>query len=524
MAIKKLHPNFEEVCLKIHERALVVLGNGSNAYKQKLNFEAALQEVSKLDRGLYFVWLCITGCYPTKSEFRRFCSDVEISSLQVATERLIHLRLETYRTKIHMLQINLKLTNAKYLVDITHTLHAPFVTGIQRVVRQIVNEASASEVQPFQFLDNSGILLKASFSEALDTTHANHRTSWRFKLIQKLHQFAVSLEKRPFTNKIRSRLLPTGRFLKLQMLTMDEKNYFENLRKIGIDNIVIIGKKIVIPEIPNPNAIQIYESIMENNVVPTEMLLYDFIPIFHAWTVHLANRGNLNSYLRLVLLANRVVSISKVVQEQAILLTKAFSLERTSWAQRRREFSHLSLPSGIKPTTVENVNKEDDLIIMVGSLEPRKNHVQFFNALEILSQRGVIVNAKIFAATGWENEEILDRFYEVRSRGIALERLSVNDDELAFWISKAQILIQVSEAEGFGLPVAEAVSLGTKVIVSDIKPLNEFNSSLVTKVEIDNPVALADEITRVLSDSSTASQPQSLSVTWDDWRRELFSF
>jgi glycosyltransferase involved in cell wall biosynthesis len=44
-------------------------------------------------------------------------------------------------------------------------------------------------------------------------------------------------------------------------------------------------------------------------------------------------------------------------------------------------------------------------------------------------------------------------------------------------------LLQIYEAEGFGLAIAEALALGTKVIVSSIRPLYEWKSSRGSIVE-----------------------------------------
>jgi RNA polymerase sigma factor (sigma-70 family) len=50
---------------------------------------------------------------------------------------------------------------------------------------------------------------------------------------------------------------------------------------------------------------------------------------------------------------------------------------------------------------------------MAGSLEPRKNHIQFLSAIELLSKDGVRVKARILGSAGWQNEQILEKINDL---------------------------------------------------------------------------------------------------------------
>jgi glycosyltransferase involved in cell wall biosynthesis len=290
------------------------------------------------------------------------------------------------------------------------------------------------------------------------------------------------------------------------------------------NNIFLDGCTITLPEIPSLiEHIGCYESILEESAVTVQVVLYDFIPFFHAWTVHPGNRGHLNSYVRIVLLAHRIISISALVQEQAKLIIQAFSLERESWGKRSRSFDYLPLPSGLEGARTEEFSKDSQLLTMVGSLEPRKNHLQFLAALEILAARGVSFKARILGSAGWENDHILDRIYSLQAKGIDVERVgNLTDIELRSIIGTAQVLVQVSEAEGFGLPIAEALSLGTRVIVSNVSPLKEWAGERVSVVEIGNSVELADQMMQYLQNSEKFGVTEAQSISWKDWQNLLY--
>ena len=149
--------------------------------------------------------------------------------------------------------------------------------------------------------------------------------------------------------------------------------------------------------------------------------------------------------------------------------------------------------------------------------------MQFLDALEITARAGISVKARILGSAGWENERILQRIHELQAMGIDLERLgNLDDAEMRRNIAEAQVLLQISEAEGFGLPVAEALSLGTRVIVSNIRPLNEWESPYVEIIEVGDSVGLSQAISKILKEPQTSGFVGSSEVTWKNWRELLF--
>ena len=115
--------------------------------------------------------------------------------------------------------------------------------------------------------------------------------------------------------------------------------------------------------------------------------------------------------------------------------------------------------------------------IVVGTIEGRKNHIlllqlwrNFAARLGDTAPRLVIVGQR-----GWESEHaqaMLDRTAGLR--GHVEELGSTSDAELARWIAGARALLMPTFAEGFGLPVIEALQLGTPVICSDLPAIREF--------------------------------------------------
>ena len=94
---------------------------------------------------------------------------------------------------------------------------------------------------------------------------------------------------------------------------------------------------------------------------------------------------------------------------------------------------------------------------------------------------------------GWEYENIVDVLE--RSRGLApflAEASDLTDAGLARLMADANALVYPSFAEGFGLPIAESLAVGTPVVASDIAAHREVGEGFATFADsIDGPAWVA---------------------------------
>lgn len=114
--------------------------------------------------------------------------------------------------------------------------------------------------------------------------------------------------------------------------------------------------------------------------------------------------------------------------------------------------------------------------VVIGTIEPRKNHLlvlhlwrQLVQALGAHAPRLVIIGQR-----GWECEQVVDLLERCEAlRGFVLERPGCDDAELATWLAHAQALLFPSFAEGFGMPLVEALAAGLPVLASDLPAFRE---------------------------------------------------
>lgn len=130
--------------------------------------------------------------------------------------------------------------------------------------------------------------------------------------------------------------------------------------------------------------------------------------------------------------------------------------------------------------------------VCLGTIEPRKNHLLLLHIWRSLSQRlgeRATPRLVVVGRRGWENEQVVDLLERCPSlAGTVEERSGLSDAQVRDLIAGARALLLPSFAEGFGMPVPEALQLGTPVICSDLPALREAGGDVPTYLDpLDGP-------------------------------------
>lgn len=157
-------------------------------------------------------------------------------------------------------------------------------------------------------------------------------------------------------------------------------------------------------------------------------------------------------------------------------------------------------------------------VLAVGTLEPRKGIDVLIQAVGSLAADVALV---LVGQPGWGG---LDPVALAREHGLAEHRLRllgrVSDADLAHVLRRADVLAAPSLAEGFGLPVLEAMACGVPVVHSDAPALTEVAGGAGVTVPRGDWRALAAALTEVLGSRSRAQEL----VTAGRSRAEMFSW
>lgn len=115
--------------------------------------------------------------------------------------------------------------------------------------------------------------------------------------------------------------------------------------------------------------------------------------------------------------------------------------------------------------------------VMLGTIEPRKNHCLILHVWRQLAERmrDATPRLVVIGQLGWECENVLDMLERCEAlRPFVIRRSACTDAELATWLRHARALLFASFVEGFGLPLVEALSFGVPAIASDLPVFREI--------------------------------------------------
>ncbi len=167
------------------------------------------------------------------------------------------------------------------------------------------------------------------------------------------------------------------------------------------------------------------------------------------------------------------------------------------WVERLRH-DHFSLGATMHETDgpvrelVSDLFASGRVFLAVGTVEPRKGYSVTLDACDIAWARGETFALVIIGAPGWRSMGLQDRIRRHPGFGRALYWIEdATDAELGWAYARCRALIQSSVAEGFGLPVAEALRHGAPVIASDLEVFGEIGGTSVTTYRVGDAGDLA---------------------------------
>jgi glycosyltransferase involved in cell wall biosynthesis len=120
------------------------------------------------------------------------------------------------------------------------------------------------------------------------------------------------------------------------------------------------------------------------------------------------------------------------------------------------------------PTSIE---KTENRILVINTIEPRKNITTIIEAFEIAKNNSVIPNdyiLTILGSKGWQDENLYQKLVGGKYGNYVEFIESPSDLLVAEYLERSKILVSASSAEGFGLPPLEGMLFGCIPVVSDI--------------------------------------------------------
>lgn len=150
------------------------------------------------------------------------------------------------------------------------------------------------------------------------------------------------------------------------------------------------------------------------------------------------------------------------------------------------------------PISIEK-HLDSPYFLFVSTLEPRKNILNLIKAFEYLKTNYDISHQLILIGKkGWGYHHIVNHIGQSPFKQNIHHLDYVSDKSLATFYNQAEIFIYPSFYEGFGLPILEAMTLGSPVITSNTSSLPEVAGDAALYVDPHNYYELARMMLKVL--------------------------
>ena len=174
------------------------------------------------------------------------------------------------------------------------------------------------------------------------------------------------------------------------------------------------------------------------------------------------------------------------------------------------------MPSCETLETRRRLRVEDEFLLFVGTIEPRKNLLTLVRALEELVLTSDLRPHLVVAGRrGWKSEGILSLLKRSPARNFVHLVGFLSDEDLRALYSCCRVFVYPSIYEGFGLPPLEAMACGAPVIASRVPSVREDVARIVSAADFRE---LAQVIARLLTDRQAR---QSLSVRGREYARSF---
>jgi glycosyltransferase involved in cell wall biosynthesis len=377
-----------------------------------------------------------------------------------------------------------QLVRGKVLIDVTDTCSTDTNTGIQRVVRNLCKELYQDD------------------KEIVFVSWCRNEQIFRPLTPAEIHQ-------------------TIGHFSKLQDLKS-----FNEVNPDGNSFVIPSECRIFIPELAwQHGRIDRLVSMAKYSSNEIAVIAYDAVPLVLPSTTAEGMPGMFANQLRLFSVAKSVFAISE-----------STSKEINSLLEPMRKVSESDTEVHVVPLPIVGINRESVItqksnqvaqLIVVGTHEPRKNHTRLLFAAKALWDEGFLFELRFYGSKGWNSQLFWRNFHQIKRKGYhVFSNLSASDQELSAAYLNAKALVFPSLHEGFGLPIAEAITYNLPVITSSLGSMGDladsYNLRKIDPYSIKEMKSAMRDALNGLLPIPTISLPTSYPLSWKEYSESLW--
>jgi glycosyltransferase involved in cell wall biosynthesis len=391
---------------------------------------------------------------------------------------------------------------SRILIDQTHTCHTQAHTGIQRVCRALY------------------AALRKQSGEIVPLCHDPYEFRWRPLRRREENNLAV-----PCGTVVGTRGSRWPLHAKIEGMLR------RLLRDRGLVSPAPLPSAscLIEPEMFSPGVARAFPDLFARITGPRVALFHDAIALRIPELSPKKTVARYPGYLQELLRFDGIAAVSEESREVLV--------EYWRWLGASNPPPVIGLPLGVdQPTPAPfghiTATEAAPVVLCVGSIEGRKNHLALLEACETLWRRGVRFELQLIGLAQLETgRAALDRLHALQAAGRPLNYDGpATEAGLARAYRSCAFTVYPSLMEGFGLPVLESLTYGKPCIASALGALGESTSGggCLALQRVDAP-ALADAIALLLSDQErleflAAAARKRTIKTWAAYAGELLEW
>jgi glycosyltransferase involved in cell wall biosynthesis len=155
---------------------------------------------------------------------------------------------------------------------------------------------------------------------------------------------------------------------------------------------------------------------------------------------------------------------------------------------------------------LSELNIRPPYVLMVGTVEPRKNVLMAAGIVATLREQGRDLRLVIVGRRGWASSQEIARLQDMERQGIVTWPGYVTDEQRDALYAGATALLLPSVYEGFGMPLIEAMAAGVPCCCSDIPVFNEVAGGAARQLDPTTPKAWVGALDELLSNPRLADE------------------
>ena len=193
----------------------------------------------------------------------------------------------------------------------------------------------------------------------------------------------------------------------------------------------------------------------------------------------------------------RIIAISEFTKNEIIKYFPKIE-SKIDVVYHGHHFNHNLVADEAKPNKILNLTKGNPFLFFIGNIEERKNLINQIKAFEILKEKQTDLIFILSGRAGYNAEEILKYISTSKYKGDIHVTGYLSDAEKEYAMSNTSCFMFVSWYEGFGIPVYEALSKNTNILISNASSLKEIGAEYCYQSNPADPADIASNVLTIM--------------------------